>query len=34
MTVHKIDQQTGALSVAHQYPMGKMPNWVEIVDLR
>jgi len=34
MTVHKIDPQSGALSVAHQYPMGKMPNWVEIVDLR
>ncbi len=34
MTVHKIDPQTGALSVAHQYPMGKMPNWVEIVDLK
>jgi len=34
MTVHRIDPQSGALSVAHQYPMGKMPNWVEIVDLR
>jgi 6-phosphogluconolactonase len=34
MTVHRIDPQSGALAVAHQYPMGKMPNWVEIVDLR
>jgi 6-phosphogluconolactonase len=34
MTVHKIDPQSGTLSVAHHYPMGKMPNWVEIVDLR
>jgi 6-phosphogluconolactonase len=34
MTVHAIDPQTGALSAVKQYPMGEMPNWVEIVDLR
>jgi 6-phosphogluconolactonase len=34
MTVHAIDPATGALTPAHRYPMGTMPNWVEIVDLR
>jgi 6-phosphogluconolactonase len=34
MTVHRIDPQSGALSVAKQDPMGQPPNWIEIVDLR
>ena len=34
MTVHAIDPQSGVLSAVKQYPMGEMPNWVEIVDLR
>ena len=33
MTVHAIDQGSGALKPVHQYPMGTQPNWVEIVDL-
>ncbi len=33
MTVHAIDQKSGALKPVKQYPMGKQPNWVEIVDL-
>jgi hypothetical protein len=32
--VHPIDPQTGELYAVTQYPMGEMPNWVEIVDLR
>ena len=34
MTVHAIDPANGALTPAHRHPMGTMPNWVEIVDLR
>jgi 6-phosphogluconolactonase len=34
MTVYRIDPQSGALTVAKQYPMGQQPNWIEIVDLR
>jgi len=34
LRVHPIDQVTGALSPGANYPMGRMPNWVEIVDLR
>ena len=33
MTVHTIDQGSGALKPVHHYPMGTQPNWVEIVDL-
>jgi 6-phosphogluconolactonase len=32
-TVHAIDQQTGALTALRSYPVGKSPNWVEIVRL-
>ena len=31
--VHAIDQQTGALTFLRNYPVGKSPNWVEIVRL-
>ena len=34
MTVYRIDPQSGGLSPIHHYPMGKMPNWIEIVYLR
>ena len=34
MTTYRIDPQSGALTPLKQYPMGKMPNWIEIVDLR
>jgi 6-phosphogluconolactonase len=34
LTVHAINPQSGALADAHRYPLGEMPNWVEIVDLR
>ena len=34
MTVYAIDAASGALDPRHQYPMGQMPNWIEIVDLR
>jgi 6-phosphogluconolactonase len=33
MTAYKIDPATGRLSPVTQVPMGKNPNWVEIVDL-
>ena len=33
MTVHAIDQHTGALAPRHRVEVGKNPNWVEIVDL-
>ena len=32
LTVHAIDQNSGELRNVKQYPMGKQPNWVEIVD--
>jgi len=32
-SVHAIDQQTGALTTLRSYPVGKSPNWVEIVRL-
>ena len=32
LTVHAIDQKSGELKNVKQYPMGKQPNWVEIVD--
>ena len=33
MTVHAIDDASGALKPVGHYPMGTQPNWVEIVDL-
>jgi 6-phosphogluconolactonase len=33
LSVHAIDPQDGTLSLPARYPMGAMPNWVEIVDL-
>jgi 6-phosphogluconolactonase len=33
LTVHSIDGDTGALAMRARYPVGGMPNWVEIVDL-
>jgi hypothetical protein len=33
LTVSAIDPDSGALADVAQYPMGQMPNWVEIVDL-
>jgi 6-phosphogluconolactonase len=33
MSVYAIDPDTGALALERQYPMGAMPNWVEVVDL-
>jgi len=32
-TVYAIDPRSGALKPLHHYPVGKNPNWVEIVDL-
>ena len=32
LTVHAIDQNSGAQREVKQYPMGMQPNWVEIVD--
>jgi 6-phosphogluconolactonase len=31
--VHAIDARTGALGEVTRLPVGKNPNWVEIVDL-
>jgi len=31
MTAHAIDAKTGALTKLKQYPVGKNPNWVQIV---
>ncbi|MBI1777618.1 MAG: lactonase family protein [Proteobacteria bacterium] len=33
MTVYKIDPESGRLEAMKQYPMGKAPNWIEIVSL-
>jgi 6-phosphogluconolactonase len=33
LTVHAIDPEDGGLTARGQYPLGGMPNWVEIVDL-
>jgi 6-phosphogluconolactonase len=33
MTVYAIHQDTGALDPVKQHPMGRMPNWIEFVDL-
>ncbi len=34
MTSYSIDQKTGKLTQLKQYPVGKNPNWVEVLDLR
>jgi 6-phosphogluconolactonase len=31
LTSHAIDKKTGKLTKLKEYPMGKNPNWVEIV---
>jgi len=33
MTSYAIDPASGKLTKLKQYPMGKNPNWVEIVNL-
>jgi 6-phosphogluconolactonase len=33
LSVHAIDPEEGGLTVRGQYPVGGMPNWVEILDL-
>ena len=33
MTSYAIDPKTGTLTKLKQYPMGKNPNWIEIVTL-
>jgi 6-phosphogluconolactonase len=33
LSVHAIDPQQGGLTPRGQYPVGSMPNWVEILDL-
>jgi len=33
MSSYAIDPATGKLTKLKEYPMGKNPNWVEIVDL-
>jgi len=33
MTTYAIDLTTGALRPIGHYPMGRNPNWVEVVDL-
>jgi 6-phosphogluconolactonase len=33
MTSYAIDAKTGALTKLKQYPIGKNPNWIEIVTL-
>jgi 6-phosphogluconolactonase len=34
MTSYAIDAKSGKLEKLKQYPVGKNPNWVEIVDFR
>ena len=34
MTVYTIDQASGELKPISHYPMGRQPNWIEIVDLK
>ncbi|HEV2336779.1 MAG TPA: lactonase family protein [Stellaceae bacterium] len=34
MTVYSINPKDGALAPLQQYAMGKMPNWIEFVDLK
>jgi len=33
MSSYAIDQTSGKLTKLKEYPMGKNPNWIEIVDL-
>lgn len=33
VSVHAINQEDGSLSLQAQYPVGGMPNWIEIIDL-
>jgi 6-phosphogluconolactonase len=33
LTVHAIDQESGALNKLNEYPVGRNPNWIEIVTL-
>jgi hypothetical protein len=33
LSVHAIDAEEGGLTPRWQYPVGAMPNWVEIIDL-
>jgi len=33
ISVYGIDPETGKLAKLKEHPMGKNPNWVEIVDL-
>jgi 6-phosphogluconolactonase len=33
MTSYAIDQGTGKLTKLKQYPIGKTPNWIEILTL-
>jgi 6-phosphogluconolactonase len=31
MTSYSIDKKTGKLTKLKEYPMGKNPNWVEVI---
>lgn len=33
MSLYAIDGDAGTLALQHRYPMGDVPNWVEIIDL-
>jgi 6-phosphogluconolactonase (cycloisomerase 2 family) len=33
LSVHAINPEQGGLTLRAQYPVGGMPNWVEILDL-
>ncbi len=33
MSSYRIDADSGKLTKLKEYPMGKNPNWVEIVDI-
>lgn len=33
LSVYEINQSTGELSLRYQYAVGRMPNWVEIIDI-
>lgn len=33
MSSYRIDGESGKLTKLAEYPMGKNPNWIEIVDL-
>lgn len=33
MTAYSIDAKTGKLNQIKQYPVGKNPNWIEILNL-